>query len=91
MNKQVVIIAGSEYGEIKAYYEIVNNKLHLKHYKGDTGLAGNHIALEFDGVNLEDVPELRRKLLDENVHGAERCGCHLCNLGLYIIGLDQHL
>jgi len=91
MNNQVIIIAGSEYGEITAYYEIQDNVLHLKRYKGDTGLAGKHIALEFDGVNVESVPELRRKLLDENTHGATRCGCHLCNLGLYIIGLDQHL
>jgi len=83
-SKKVIITAGSEYGEFVCEFAIEDGILCLTRMDGDGNLAGNSLILEFEQEHVDNIYDLRKKLINEVRHRAERCGCHRCQYDVRI-------
>jgi len=77
------IDAGSEYGSRRAWYQIVSGVLVLQNEGNHDNLAGNELALDFEGLTLEQAYAKARALDSEPV-GHDYDGCHACKWGIEV-------
>jgi hypothetical protein len=77
--------AGSSYGSREAWYQIIEGRLVILHDGDHDNLAGNGLAIEFQGYTLDQARERIAALNDEPV-GHAFDGCHGCtwSIGLTV-------
>jgi hypothetical protein len=84
-NKWVDITAGSEYGAMTCWYEVVEGVLVLRDQEEDSALAGNSIAADFEGMTIDQARQ-KCDVLNDEPTGHAYDGCHVCK---WSIGLDE--
>ena len=80
--------AGSEYGSRRAWYQIVGDVLVLRDEGDHDNLAGNHLALDFEGLTLEQA-YAKAEALDSEPVGHDYDGCHACKWGIEVCTVAQ--
>lgn len=83
MSQFIQVSAGSHYGTRDALYEIVEQVLVLRHRGNDDNLAGNAVALDFEGLTLEQAHQKKKAYNDEPIDHVYN-GCHACQFSIAV-------
>jgi len=87
MIQKVIVTSGSVHGKFQCEFAVENEILCLTRMDGDGDLVGNALILEFEQEHINNIHNLRKKLINEvrQSHKADKCNCHCC---LYDIGIE---
>lgn len=84
----LAIMAGSKFGQRRAWYRVVGHgvetRLVLKDRGDDSNLAGNSQVLSFDGMSPGKAWDAIEEM---NSHGSGHvppCGCHACDWSIWV-------
>ncbi len=82
------VIAGGNFGQREAIYELVENILVLRDEGNHDNLVGNSTCCDFEGLTIEQAQELVEA---ENSIGSGHSydGCHACSWSISFRKLDQ--